>query len=80
MQEGKLRLLAGRCHTDSCCPSILENADGNEIVIVGGALNELLASPDVKKRIGVGEAAVVIPRAILVEALKSLEACSCQAR
>jgi hypothetical protein len=50
----------------------MENADSGEIVIVGGALNELLASPDVKKRIGEGEAAVVIPRAILIEALKSL--------
>jgi hypothetical protein len=50
----------------------MENADSGEIVIVGGALNELLASPDVKNRIGEGEAAVVIPRATLIEALKSL--------
>jgi len=80
MQEGKLRVLAGRCHTDSCCPTILENADGAEIVIVGDALNELLGSPDVKQRIGAGEAAIVIPRTILIEALKSLEGGSCQAR
>lgn len=74
MQEKQLRVLASRCHTASCCPTILECSDSDEIVIVGDALNALLAFPDVKSKIGEGEAAVVIPRAILIEALKALKA------
>ncbi|MFZ0572091.1 MAG: hypothetical protein WCD20_09145 [Rhodomicrobium sp.] len=73
MQKKELRVLAGRCHTASCCPTIMESQESQEIVIVGDALNGLLASPDVKRKIGEGEAAVVIPRALLIEALKSLD-------
>jgi len=43
-------------------PVIIECPGSDEIVIVGDALNELLASPDVNKKIGEAEAAVVIPR------------------
>jgi hypothetical protein len=39
---------------------------------VGDALNGLLASREVKNRIGEGEAAIVIPKALLLEALKSI--------
>lgn len=73
MQEHKFRILAGRCHTADCCPTIMESQDSQEIVIVGDGLNRLLASPDVRSKIGDGEAAVVIPRALLLEALKSLD-------
>ena len=72
MQKNTLRVLAARCHTDSCCPVIMECQESDEIVIVGDALNDLLASPDVKRKIGEGEAAVVIPRTLLLEALKKL--------
>ncbi len=72
MQEHTLRVLAGRCHTDSCCPAIMECPENGEVVIVGDALNGLIASPEVKSRIGNGEAAVVISKALLIEALKSL--------
>ncbi|MGO9486184.1 MAG: hypothetical protein ACLPX9_16640 [Rhodomicrobium sp.] len=72
MQKQQLRVLASRCHTATCCPTILECRDSGEIIIVGDALNALLASPAVKRKIGEGEAAVVIPRAVLIEALKSL--------
>jgi hypothetical protein len=68
----KLRVLAARCHTDSCCPAIMESNESDEIVIIGYALNELLASPDVQRKIGEGEAAVVIPRTLLLEASKKL--------
>jgi len=73
MRKKELRVLAGCCHTATCCPSIMESGESEEIVIVGDALNGLLASPDVKRKIGKGEAAVVIPRALLIEALKSLD-------
>jgi len=72
MQKNTLRVLAARCHTDSCCPVIMESQESDEIVIVGDALNDLLAFPDVKRKIGEGEAAVVIPRSLLLEALKKL--------
>ena len=72
MQKNAFRVLAARCHTDSCCPIIMERRGSDEIVIVGDALNELLASPDVKRKIGEGEAAVVIPRTLLIEALGKL--------
>ena len=72
MQKNTLRVLAARCHTDSCCPIIMECHESDEIVIVGDALNDLLAFPDVKRKIGEGEAAVVIPRTLLFEALRKL--------
>jgi hypothetical protein len=50
----------------------MECHESDEIVIVGYAMNELLASPDVKRKIGEGEAAVVIPRTLLLEALRKL--------
>ncbi len=72
MPEKEFKVLAGRCHTSSCCPAIMESRENGEIVIVGDALSGLLASPEVKDRIGEGEAAIVIPRALLLEALKSM--------
>lgn len=72
MQEKQFRVLAARCHTSSCCPAIMESRDSEEIVIVGDAANALLAAQDVKKKIGEGEAAVVIPKSLLIEALKAL--------
>jgi len=50
----------------------MESQESDEIIIVGDALNDLLASPDVKRKIGEGEAAVVIPKSLLLEALKKL--------
>jgi hypothetical protein len=50
----------------------MECQESDEIVIVGDALNDLLASTDVKGKIGEGEAAVVIPRTLLLEALRKL--------
>jgi hypothetical protein len=72
VQKNELRILATRCHTSSCCPTILASENGDDIVIVGSAASELLASPAVTGKVGQGEAAVVIPRDLLVEAMKSL--------
>jgi hypothetical protein len=72
MQKSELRVLATRCHTASCCPTILASDNGDDIVIVGNAASALLASPAVTGKVGQGEAAVVIPRDLLLEALKSL--------
>ena len=72
MQKNTLRVLAASCHTDSCCPVIMESQESDEIVIVGDAMNDLPACRDVKRKIGEGEAAVVIPRSLLLEALRKL--------
>ncbi len=72
MQKNKLRALAAYCRTDSCRPVIMERQEGDEIVIAGDASNDLLASADVKRQIGEGEAAVVIPGTLLIEALRKL--------
>jgi len=68
MNKADLRILATRCHTDSCCPAIMESSDGEEVVIVGGATGALLASSSVRARVGTGEAAVVIPKSLFLEA------------
>jgi hypothetical protein len=68
MSEVELRVLATRCHTSSCCPTILESPDGEEVVIVGGIASALLASASVQERVGTEEAAVVIPKSLLLEA------------
>jgi hypothetical protein len=68
MSETSLRVLATRCHTSSCCPTIMGSADGGEVVIVGSVASALLASASVKERVGAEEAAVVIPKSLLLEA------------
>jgi hypothetical protein len=49
-------------------------AGEDSVVIVGAAASSLLDAAAVKERTGSGEAAVVIPRSLLVEALKALQA------
>lgn len=68
MSEDGLRVLAIRCHTSSCCPAIMVSPDGQELVIVGSVASALLANSSVQKRLGAGEAAVVIPKSLLLEA------------
>ncbi len=73
MQE-KFRILATRCGSCGCgCPTIME-AGEDLVVIVGSAADALLNAAAVKEKTGAGEAAVVIPRSLLVEALKALQA------
>jgi hypothetical protein len=70
----KFRILATRCGSCGCgCPTIME-AGEDSVVIVGAAASSLLDAAAVKERTGHGEAAVVIPRSLLVEALKALQA------
>ncbi|HXW21535.1 MAG TPA: hypothetical protein VEK14_01350 [Rhodomicrobium sp.] len=53
MSKTSLRILAARCHTSSCYPTIMGSADGEEVVIVGSVASALLASASVKDRVGV---------------------------
>jgi hypothetical protein len=49
-------------------------APNDSIVIVGSTANFLVENAAVKEKIGNGEAAVVIPKSLLIEALRSLQA------
>ena len=70
----EFRVLATRCGSCGCgCPTIME-APNNSIVIVGSTANFLVENAGVKEKIGNGEAAVVIPKSLLIEALRSLQA------
>ena len=72
--SNEFRVLATRCGSCGCgCPTIMEAGD-NSIVIVGSIANSLVEAAAVKEKTGVGEAAVVIPKSLLVEALRSLQA------
>jgi hypothetical protein len=72
MQNDTFRVLATRCHTSTCCPTIMESGTGEDIVIVGNAASTLLRAQSVIAKIGDSEAAVVIPRDLLLEAVKAL--------
>ena len=70
----EFRVLATRCGSCGCgCPTIIE-APNDSIVIVGSTANVLVDNAAVKEKIGNGEAAVVIPKSLLIEALRSLQA------
>ncbi len=68
------RILATRCGSCGCgCPTIMEAGD-DSIVVVGTIASALLEAAAVKDKTGAGEAAVLIPKSLLIEALRSLEA------
>ena len=70
----EFRVLATRCGSCGCgCPTIME-APNDSIVIIGSAANFLIDNAVVKEKIGKDEAAVVIPKSLLIEALRSLQA------
>ncbi|ADP70128.1 hypothetical protein Rvan_0852 [Rhodomicrobium vannielii ATCC 17100] len=73
MRETTFEILAARCGDSGCgcgCPTIMQA--GDDVVIVGDGASRLIEAASVRERIGEGEAAVVIPRALLVEALANL--------
>jgi hypothetical protein len=73
MSDG-FRILATRCGNCGCgCPTIIE-APNDAIVIIGSSVSELAGAAAIKERTGEGEAAVVIPKSLLIEALRSLQA------
>ncbi len=72
MSKADFRVLAARCHTSSCCPTIMESPDGEEIVVVGGIGGALLSTETVKTRIGDQEAAVVIPKSVFLQACAAI--------
>ena len=49
-------------------------APDNSIVIIGSTANLLVENAAVNEKIGNGEAAVVIPKSLLIEALRLLRA------
>jgi len=70
----EFRVLATRCGSCGCgCPTIMEAPD-DSIVIIGSTVDFLIENAVVKQKIGNGEAAVVIPKSLLIEALRSLQA------
>ena len=70
----EFRVLATRCGSCGCgCPTIME-APNDSIVIIGSTANLLVENAAVNEKIGNGEAAVVIPKSLLIEALRSLRA------
>ncbi|MFY9641587.1 MAG: hypothetical protein WA384_02680 [Rhodomicrobium sp.] len=69
----EFRVLATRCGSCGCgCPTIMETAD-DSIVVVGSIANSLIHAAAVREKTGAGEAAVVIPKSLLIEALRSLQ-------
>jgi hypothetical protein len=71
----EFRVLATtRCGSCGCgCPTIME-APNDSIVIIGSSTSPLIDAFSVKEKTGNGEAAVVIPKSLLIEALRSLQA------
>jgi hypothetical protein len=49
-------------------------AGDDAVVVVGSAADALLSAQAVREKTGAGEAAVVIPKSLLIEALKALQA------
>ncbi len=69
----EFRVLATRCGSCGCgCPTIMETA-GDSIVVVGSIANSIINAAAVREKTGDGEAAVVIPKSLLIEALRSLQ-------
>ena len=67
------RILATRCHTANCRPTIMVSENGAEIVIVGHTVHALLSSRTVTENVGDNEAAIVIPCDLLLEAVDALK-------
>lgn len=67
------RVLATRCGSCGCgCPTVLESENADELVIVGKLNAQIADNEEVKRFLGEGESAVVIPKSLLIEAAKSL--------
>jgi hypothetical protein len=71
--EKSFSVVATRCGNCGCgCPTILESEDGENLVIVG-TVDEITAGASaVREKTGAGEAAVVIPKSLLLEAARRL--------
>ena len=69
--EIPFRVVAKDCG-DGGCPTVLESANPDDLVVVGKLDAVVLNSPDVQEHTGDGEIAVVIPKRLLVQAAKAL--------
>ena len=68
----KFRVLASSCGSCGCgCPTVIEAGD-DAIVVVGSATSALVDAATVRRMTGAGEAAVVIPKSLLIEAIHAL--------
>ncbi len=73
MQNEKYTVISTRCGSCGCgCPTILQIDKSDELVVVGRLSAHILEDQAVIKHVGEGEAAVIIPRSLLLEAAKSL--------
>lgn len=73
MFEKKFTVVATRCGNCGCgCPTIFESDDGENLVIIGVADPMTAGAAAIREKIGAGEAAVMIPRSLLIEAAKRL--------
>ena len=69
--EIPFRVVAKDCGGGGC-PTVLESANPDDLVVVGKLDAVVLNSPDVQRHTGDGEIAVVIPKSLLVRAAKAL--------
>lgn len=70
--SGEFRVVASLCGSCGCgCPTIMDAGD-DAVIVVGSTTNVLAHAAAVKGRTGEGEAAVVIPRSLLIEAAQAL--------
>jgi hypothetical protein len=68
-----LKVLAKVCGSCGCgCPTVMEGANPDDLVIVGKLDAIVLTSAAVQRHTGEGEIAVVIPKSLLIEAARAL--------
>jgi hypothetical protein len=71
--EQGFRLVATvKCTDKCCCPTVLEAANGEDLVIVGKLDDMVARTSAVQSHVGEGEIAIVIPKSLLLDAAKSL--------
>jgi glutamine amidotransferase-like uncharacterized protein len=75
MQDRKnYKVLATRCGSCGCgCPTILEAENSDDLVVVGKFDELVQKSTIVSQHTGEGEAAITIPKSLLLEAVKALQ-------
>jgi hypothetical protein len=73
VSEKKFEVVASLCGSCSCgCPTIFASEDGENLVVVGRVDENTAGASAIRGMTGTGEAAVVIPRSLLLEAAKRL--------
>ncbi len=72
--DSQFKVLASLCGSCGCgCPTVFESENGEDMVIVGKHDEIVLENTAINQKIGDGETAVVIPKSILLEAMKLIK-------